>query len=60
MLRPPDGPGGTTTTMTTQYLSYGIADVRTHTDQELMQLRTLELARAERRRARRGSLLRFR
>lgn len=31
--------------MTTQYLSYGIVDGRTHTDQEIALLRIVELAR---------------
>lgn len=39
--------------MTTQYLSYGIVDGRTHSDQELALLRTVELARAGSRRRRR-------
>ena len=39
--------------MTTQYLSYGIVDGRTHTDQEIALLRTVELAREATRRARR-------
>lgn len=30
--------------MTTQYLSYGIVSGRTHTDQEIALLRTVELA----------------
>jgi len=32
-------------TMTTQYLSYGIVNGRTHTDEEIALLRTVELAR---------------
>ena len=39
--------------MTTQYLSYGIVDGRTHTDQEIALLRTVELARENTRRGRR-------
>ena len=39
--------------MNTQYLSYGIVDGRTHSDQEIALLRTVELARAESRRQRR-------
>lgn len=39
--------------MSTQYLSYGIVDGRTHTDQEIALLRTVELARGQHRRARR-------
>ena len=39
--------------MTTQYLSYGIVDGRTRSDEDLALLRTLELARAEARRGRR-------
>lgn len=43
--------------MTTQYLSYGIVDGRTHTDEEAALLRTVEIARAERRRERRARRL---
>ena len=39
--------------MMTQYLSYGIVDGRTHTDQEIALLRTVELARKHDRRERR-------
>ena len=39
--------------MTTQYLSYGIVDGRTHTDQEIALLRTVEIARRDSRRERR-------
>ena len=39
--------------MTTQYLSYGIVDGRTHTDQEIALLRTVELDREHHRRERR-------
>ncbi len=39
--------------MTMQYLSYGIVDGRTHSDQEIALLRTVELARASNRRERR-------
>ena len=40
--------------MTTQYLSYGIVDGRTHTDEEIALLRTVELDRERGRRARRS------
>jgi hypothetical protein len=43
--------------MTTQYLSFGIVDGRTHTDEEIALLRTVELARAQDRRRRRLRLL---
>lgn len=33
--------------MSTQYLSFGIVDGRTHSDQEIALLRTVELSRAE-------------
>ena len=46
-------PKGDEATMTTQYLSYGIVDGRTHTDQEIALLRTVELDREHRRRERR-------
>lgn len=36
--------------MTTQYLSYGIVDGRTHTDREIALLRDVELARPRGRR----------
>ena len=39
--------------MTTQYLSYGIVDGRSHTDQEIALLRTVELDRQSSRRERR-------
>jgi hypothetical protein len=39
--------------MSTQYLSFGIVDGRTHSDEELALLRTVELGRAEARRRRR-------
>lgn len=42
--------------MSTQYLSYGIVDGRTHTDREIALLRTVELARPRTRR----TLLRWR
>lgn len=48
---------GTRTTMTTQYLSYGIVGGRTHSDRELEQLRTVELVRAAARRHRLRRLL---
>ena len=38
--------------MSTQYLSYGIVDGRTHTDRELALLRTVELDRLRTRRPR--------
>lgn len=44
--------------MTTQYLSFGIVDARTHSDEELALLRTVELARATDRRRSRRSFLR--
>ena len=40
--------------MSTQYLSYGIADGRTHSDREIALLRTVELDRARTRRERRA------
>ena len=40
--------------MTMQYLSYGIVDGRTHSDDEIALLRTVELARASSRRERRA------
>ncbi len=40
--------------MSTQYLSFGIVDGRTLSDQEIALRRTVELARAEGRRARRS------
>jgi hypothetical protein len=40
--------------MTTQYLSYGIVDGRTHTDQEIALLRDVELDRRSSRRERRA------
>lgn len=43
--------------MTTQYLSYGIADGRTHTDQQIALLRTVEIAREHSRRPRRARRL---
>ncbi|MGH3345935.1 MAG: hypothetical protein ACRDO4_03050 [Nocardioides sp.] len=43
--------------MTTQYLSYGIVDGRTHSDRELEQLREVELVRAAARRDRVRRLL---
>jgi hypothetical protein len=46
--------------MDTQYLSYGIVDGRSHSDRELALLRTVELERAEARRAGRGGVLRRR
>ncbi len=39
--------------MTMQYLSYGIVDGRTHSDQEIALMRTIELARISSRRERR-------
>jgi hypothetical protein len=48
---------GTRTTMTTQYLSYGIVGGRTHSDRELERLRTVELVRAAARRHRLRRLL---
>ncbi|QZY27705.1 hypothetical protein [Nocardioides coralli] len=33
--------------MTSQYLSFGIVDARTHSYEELAMLRTVELARSE-------------
>ena len=39
--------------MTTQYLSYGFVDGRTHTDQEIALLRAVELDRQSSRRERR-------
>jgi hypothetical protein len=36
--------------MSTQYLSYGIVDGRTHTDREIALLRTVELDRTRTRR----------
>jgi len=39
--------------MTTQYLSYGIVDGRTHSDEQIALLRTVELDRARSRRGRR-------
>lgn len=38
--------------MSTQYLSYGIVDGRTHSDREIALLRTVELDRARPRRLR--------
>ena len=38
--------------MSTQYLSYGIVDGRTHTDREIALLRTVELDRGRTRRPR--------
>ncbi|GAA1479502.1 hypothetical protein GCM10009623_39480 [Nocardioides aestuarii] len=38
--------------MSTQYLSYGIVDGRTHTDREIALLRTVELDRPRQRRLR--------
>ncbi len=38
--------------MSTQYLSYGIVDGRTHSDREIALLRTVELDRARTRRLR--------
>ncbi len=38
--------------MSTQYLSYGIVDGRTHTDREIALLRTVELDRDRQRRLR--------
>ncbi len=38
--------------MSTQYLSYGIVDGRTHTDREIALLRTVELSRTRNRRGR--------
>jgi hypothetical protein len=43
--------------MTTQYLSYGIVTGRTHTDQEIALLRTVELDRDSSRRP--GRVRRF-
>lgn len=43
--------------MPTQYLSFGIVDARTSTDEEIALLRTVELARQERRRRRTLKLL---
>lgn len=43
--------------MSTQYVEYGIVAGRTHTSRELELLRTVELARAERRRQRRARRL---
>lgn len=43
--------------MTTQYLSYGIVDGRTHSDRDLDVLRTMEAAREHHRRARWARLL---
>ncbi|MEJ7796241.1 MAG: hypothetical protein WKF50_11870 [Nocardioides sp.] len=43
--------------MTTQYLSYGIVNGRTHTDQEIALMRTVELARESSRRSRRARWL---
>lgn len=47
--------------MSTQYLSYGIVDGRTRSDEDLALLRSLELARESERRSRRtrGPLRRF-
>ncbi|MGZ5398498.1 MAG: hypothetical protein ACXWDM_00700 [Nocardioides sp.] len=45
MIGPDAGQIGMRATMTTQYLSYGIVNGRTHTDQEIALLRTVELAR---------------
>ncbi|HYH34465.1 MAG TPA: hypothetical protein VD814_04870 [Nocardioides sp.] len=39
--------------MSTQYLSYGIVDGRTRSDEDLVLLRALELARESERRSRR-------
>ncbi len=52
--RPQTRPKGDEATMTTQYLSYGIVDGRTHTDQEIALMRTVELDREHRRRERRA------
>ena len=46
--------------MSTQYLSYGIVDGRNTSDRDLALLRTVELERAEARRAGRGGVLRRR
>jgi len=43
--------------MTTQYLSYGIVNGRTHTDQEIALMRTVEIARESSRRPRRARWL---
>ena len=46
--------------MSTQYLSFGVVDGRSLSDRDLALLRTVELERAEARRARRGGVLRRR
>ena len=44
--------------MSTQYLSFGVVDGRSHSDRDLALLRTVELERADARRARRADALR--
>jgi hypothetical protein len=46
--------------MSTQLLSFGIVDGRTHSDRDLALLRTVELDRADDRRARRADAQRRR
>ncbi len=44
--------------MSTQYLSFGVVDGRTHSDRDLELLRAVELERADARRARRADVRR--
>ena len=44
--------------MSTQYLSFGVVDGRSHSDRDLALLRAVDLQRADARRARRADALR--